>query len=103
MEQTFELNDIYVQGAKFPAFLFFKTFGQPQNGMLEAYAELFTPFNNEKNEKTSWWNGNTQLPETALIPVIMKDVPTINQILSSFQFGGHLAGVQLSLKTTEEE
>lgn len=102
MEQTFELADIYVQGAKFPAFLFFKTFGQPSGGMLQAYAELFTPFGNEKQEKTSWWKGNTQLPETAIIPVIMKDVPTINQILASFQFGGHLAGVQLSLKTDEE-
>ena len=103
MEQTFELADIYVQGAKFPAFLFFKPIGNAADGISEIYAELYTPFNNEKNEKTIWWNGNAQIPVTAFIFVIQKDVSTINQILSSFQFGGHLAGVQLSLKTAEEE
>lgn len=101
MEQTFELADIYVQGAKFSAFLFFKPIGQPQDGLSEIYAELYTPFNNEKNEKTIWWNGNAQIPTSAFIFVIQEDVPTINQILSSFQFGGHLAGVKLTLKATE--
>ena len=100
MKKTFELNNISVQGAEFPARLFFDTItAADENGNVGIYARLETPFNNAANDVTVWWEGNTQIPETAIIPVIMNDVPTINQILSGFQFGGHLAGVQLSLRT----
>ena len=99
MKKTFELNPISVQGAIFSARLFFdQVSAADEQGNIGIYARLETPFNNAAQEKTVWWEGNTQIPETALIPVIMNDVPTINAILSEFQFGGHLAGATLTLK-----